>query len=397
MSHSGRGAKKFRSVAPVMVSYKRAPHTGMLATLIMTNTKLFATAILSLAACAPMSAQTATPDADGYILVWQELFNGESLNPERWDIEVNGGGGGNNELQYYTDREENVRLGDDGKGNHCLILTARREQYLGKKITSGRVNTKNRIAFTHGKVEAAIKLPKTANGLWPAFWMMGNDYDRVGWPKCGETDILEMGHSNGFVGFQEKFFNGAMHWGQGWPSASHAKDTTWPNSLQDGEFHIFTCVWDENSMKMYCDLDKYPRQNPYFSMDIPCNDPDNEWSPGNYFHKDNFILFNLAVGGNFPGIHDAEKITALNDENGHEASMYVDYVKIYQKGVASEHKDFLDPGDPIDASGITEIEYADDAEPEYYTINGIKLSKYPEESGIYIERTGTATKKIIVR
>lgn len=397
MNHSWPGNKKIPECGARYGVKKRAPHIGMPTSLIMTNNKLFATAILSLAAFTPMSAQKAAPDADGYVLVWQELFNGESLNPERWDIEVNGAGGGNNELQYYTDREENVRLGDDGKGNHCLILTARREQYLGKKFTSGRVNSKNRIAFTHGKVEAAIKLPKTANGLWPAFWMMGNDYDQVGWPKCGETDILEMGHSNAYGGFQEKYFNGAMHWGKGWPNASYAKNTTWATSLQDGEFHIFTCVWDENSMKMYLDLDKYPRQNPYFAMDIPCNDPDNESSPGNYFHKDNFILFNLAIGGNFPGIHDAEKITALNDENGHEASMYVDYVKIYQKGIASEHQDFLNPGDPIDNSGITEIESANDAEPEYYTINGIKLSKYPEQSGIYIERIGTATKKIIVR
>lgn len=364
----------------------------------MTRTFLLASVILYSGAAIPAQAEReGIGECNGYHLVWQELFDGESLNPERWDIEVNGAGGGNNELQYYTDREENVRLGDDGCGNGCLILTARREAYLGKSFTSGRINTKNRIAFTHGKIEAAIKLPKTANGLWPAFWMMGNDYDQVGWPRCGEVDILEMGHSNGYNGFQEKFFNGAMHWGQGWPAGSYAKNTTWPVSLQDGEFHIFSCVWDENSMKMYVDLDKYPYQNPYFSMDIPANEPDNEWSPGNYFHKDNFILFDLAVGGNFPGIHNPDDITALNDDNGHEASMMVDYVRIYQKGDASEHTDFMNPGDPIDTMVATNTVETGDSEPEYYTCNGIRLDRYPAESGLYIERRGTTAKKILVR
>ena len=129
---------------------------------------------MALASCAALpavakDAQVGTGEADGYRLVWQDLFDDSELRPDRWNIEVNGSGGGNNELQFYTDRKSNVRLGDDGKGNHCLILTAVREVYSGKQFTSGRINSKNKVAFTHGKVEAAIKLPKTANGLWPAF------------------------------------------------------------------------------------------------------------------------------------------------------------------------------------------------------------------------------------
>lgn len=302
--------------------------------------------VLSTIAVNGAEPQTGTGETDGYFLVWQDLFDADELNPFRWDIEVNGAGGGNNELQYYTDRPENVRLGDDGLGNHCLILTARRENYSGRNFTSGRVNSKNRIAFTHGKIEASIKLPSTANGLWPAFWMMGNDYDAVGWPRCGETDIVEMGHSDGIAaGAQARFFNGAAHWGPHWPQASYAKSTTKSYSLQDGEFHLFTVLWDENSIKMYVDLDKYPRQNPYYKLDCPQDDPNNEWSAGNYFHKDNFILFNLAVGGNFPGIHNAEGITALNAGNDNQASMYINYVRIYQKGLLSENTDFFDPGD----------------------------------------------------
>ncbi|MCM1376932.1 MAG: family 16 glycosylhydrolase [Clostridium sp.] len=275
--------------------------------------------------------QIGSGETGGYKLVWQDLFDEGTINPLRWNIEVNGSGGGNNELQYYTNREENLRVGDDGEGNSCLIITARREKYKNKEFTSGRLNTMNFVTFTHGKIEASIKLPTTNAGLWPAFWMMGNDYSQVGWPKCGETDILEMGHSDGMrAGTSDRYFNGAAHWGQGWPNASHAMNATKNYSLQDGQFHLYTLIWDENSYKMYVDLDKMPVQTPYFRMDITPNDPGNEWSAGNYFHKDNFIIFNLAIGGNFPGIHSAESITALNDENGQQASMYVNYVKVYQ-------------------------------------------------------------------
>lgn len=295
--------------------------------------------------------ETGSGETDGYHVVWQELFNGSELNPLRWNIEVNGDGGGNNELQYY--REENVSVGDDGQGNNCLILTARRESYRGKSFTSGRVTTKILATFKHGKVEASIKLPVTANGLWPAFWMMGNDFDEVGWPRCGETDIVEMGNSNGISrGTTDRYFNGAMHWGQGWPAACYAKDNTWDYSLQDGEFHLFTAIWDDEAVSMYLDLDKYPNREPYYKMTIPANEPGNEWSPGNYFHKENFILFNLAVGGDFTGIHQADRVTALNAGNGNEAKMYVNYLRIYQKGTPDESHFFLDPGD--DLSGVAE-------------------------------------------
>src|SRR5690606_33820583 len=92
--------------------------------------------------------------------------------------------------------------------------TAKKETFGGKPATSGRINSVGKKYFKHGKVEASIKLPKTANGLWPAFWMMGNDYPTVGWPACGEIDILEMGHSKGITNkTQDRFFNGALHWG----------------------------------------------------------------------------------------------------------------------------------------------------------------------------------------
>lgn len=343
---------------------------------------LIATALLVSPLAMAASSQNGTGETDGYKLVWQDLFDANELNLQRWNIEVNGDGGGNNELQYYTDRTDNVRLGDDGKGNGCLILTAKKEVYGGRQVTSGRITSKNKIAFKHGKVEAAIKLPKTANGLWPAFWMMGNDYDQVGWPRCGETDIMEFGNATGIQnGTQDRYFNGACHWGQSWNNhPNYARAVTYQYSLQDDEFHIFTLIWDEEKVAMYVDLDKYPDAEPYYIMTIPATNDTN--SPGYYFHKENFILFNLAVGGNFPGIWDINQITALNESNDYQASMYVNYVKIYQKGTADESSTFLEKGDMGDAgvetvtAGLemnyngTMLNFSDKADVVVYDIAG---------------------------
>lgn len=367
-------------------------------------------------AVAAQETQTGSGETDGYVCVWQDLFDKGELNLDRWNIEVNGGGGGNAELQFYTDRPENVRVGDDGNGNGCLIITARREEYGNRHFTSGRVNTLRKFAFTHGKVEASIKFPSTADGLWPAFWMMGNDYPEVGWPKSGETDILEMGHANGIsAGTQDRYFNGACHWGQGWPAASYARDTTKSYSLQDGEFHLFTLVWDENDVRMYVDLDRTPVQTPYFRMGITCDDPGNEWSPGNYFHKLNFILFNMAVGGNFPGIHSAEGITALNDENGQKASMYVNYVRVYQKGTAGEDLYAFVPGDEmgiadavsdtgwlvtegcISVPGAASVSLFDMYGRRVAYADGSELSTTGLSRGIYVAVAGNTSRKIVIR
>lgn len=273
----------------------------------------------------PFEDTTGTPGTpDGYTLVWEDRFDGDALNLADWNIEVNGDGGGNNELQYY--RAENVSIGRDPSGTkNCLILTARKESYGGKPATSGRVNTQGKRAFTFGRIDASIWLPKTANGLWPAFWTMGNDYREVGWPRCGELDILEMGHSSGFNGRQDRLLNGACHWGPSWPNASYARDYVSPVGIQDG-FHLFTLLWDDQRVATYLDYDKNPDAQPYFEMNIASKDDD--WSPGNYFQKDFFILFNLAVGGNFPGIHDINGITALA---AGDARMYIDYVAVYRK------------------------------------------------------------------
>lgn len=276
-------------------------------------------------------AQNGSGETNGYHLVWQDLFDGEALDESAWNIEVNGNGGGNNESQYY--RRENVSISKEPQsGRSCLTLTARREAFGGKPFTSGRVNSMGKKYFTHGKVEAYICLPKTANGLWPAYWMMGNDFSTVGWPRCGEIDILEMGNSQGIkTGTQETYFNGACHWGfyKNGAYPNYAKSSNAPYSLQDGKFHLYTLIWDEKSIKMYLDLDKNPNVAPYYEMGI--EGTDDEWATGLYFHHDHFILFNLAVGGHFTGIvNNPGGITALPTD-GSEAKMYVDFVRVYQK------------------------------------------------------------------
>jgi beta-glucanase (GH16 family) len=304
---------------------------------------LFAS-MVTLAACTGSNdtANSATqplPDADtipeavnpplynGYTLAWADEFNDTTLDLRSWSVEVNGDGGGNSELQHY--RADNVALGREPESRRrCLIITAKKENFEEKPATSGRINSMGKRFFGHGRIEAAIKLPKTANGLWPAFWLMGNDYPQVGWPSCGEIDILEMGHANGVRdATQDRYFNGACHWGTSWNGGAYpnyAKASTWSYSLQD-TFHLFTLLWDERYIKMYLDLDRYPDGEPYYEMSI--SDKSSDDAPGSYFSKEFFILFNLAVGGNFPQIWDIDRITALS---GGEAKMYVDFVRVYQ-------------------------------------------------------------------
>lgn len=274
--------------------------------------------------------------SNDYHLVWQDTFDGNELNLNNWVIEVNGSGNGNNELEYY--RKENVSIGTEPvSGEKCLILTAKKENYLGKTCTSGRINSLGKISFKHGKIEARIKLPHTANGLWPAFWLMGADYPSVGWPKCGEIDILEMGNSNGIKrGTQDRYFSSWFHWGESWNGGSYpnwGKDFTNSTSIQE-DFHLFTLIWDEHSLRTYFDLDKDPNKQPIVEMTIDGEDvPGN---PAHYFHKPFFVIFNLAIGGNFTGIWDINNVTALNAGNNYQAKMYVDYVKVYQKGDGTE-------------------------------------------------------------
>ena len=302
------------------------------------------------------------PSDEEYTLVWNEDFTDGSFDDGAWNIEVNGDGGGNNELQYYCEKAVSIAQ-HPTTGKQCLVLTATKEQYMDRTCTSGRVNSKGKTYFQYGKIEARIHFPQTANGLWPAFWMMGNDFDQVGWPACGETDIIELGNSNGIkYGTQERYFNGANHWGPRWDQHyQDAASITYPYSVEDG-FHVFTCIWDKEHIAMYVDRDKNPNVEPYYEISI---DPSHETNaPGTYFHKPNFILLNLAVGGNFPAIWDINQITALATG---PRSMYIDWVRIYQKGdegevlVTASDSDNIEPED--DTATITPfVSFSNNAE-----------------------------------
>ncbi len=272
--------------------------------------------------------------SNDYKLVWQDNFDGRTLDlKNNWKIDVDGNGGGNKELQYY--RKRNIRVGKEPvSGENCLIITAKKENYLSKQFTSGRLSTQDKISFKYGKIEARIKFPTIGNGIWPAFWMLGKGYPKLNWPKCGEIDILEMGNAKSIKkGVQDKYYSAACHWGESWNMGRYphfGKASISSYSLV-GDFHLFTLIWDENIVKMYLDLDKYPDTLPYFSLSIAGEDkPENA---AHYYNNQFFILFNMAIGGNFTGILNPEDITALT--NG-EAKMYVDYVRIYQKGSSNE-------------------------------------------------------------
>jgi beta-glucanase (GH16 family) len=288
---------------------------------------------LFLAVAIPMMAMAENSiekDSDDYTLVWHDEFNDSLLDEQAWNIEVNGNGGNNAELQYY--QRANVSFSKE-QNEGCLVLTARKQVSNGKSFTSGRINSEQKVFFTYGKIESHIKMPVTANGLWPAFWLLGSNYSDVGWPRCGEIDIIEMGNAEGIKsGSQAYYFNGACHWGyynDKGQYPNYALHSVCPYSIEDGEFHLFTVEWTDKTIKMYLDRDKNPHVKPYFQLGV--EDASNQWSTGRYFRHDFFLVYDLAVGGYFTGILKPDGISAL--DNG-DARMYIDYVRVYQKSSA---------------------------------------------------------------
>ena len=307
--------------------------------------------------------------AQDYTLVWNEDFTDGSLDRNVWNVEINADGGGNNELQYYCEKAVTVGA-EPTTGKQCLILTATKESAGGRDCTSGRVNSKNKMYYTFGRIEARIKFPNTANGLWPAFWQMGNNYDQVGWPRCGETDLIELGHKNAFsAGTQDRYFNGAMHVGRRWDAVwSEANSVTWDYSVED-TFHIVSMVWTPTSIDMYMD----DVQTPYFHADLEPND-DADYNRQLVFGKPNFVIANVAVGGNFPGIYAVNQISAL--ANG-PRSMYIDWIRIYQRGDANESFVSNVPSEEIESEPTA---------VEHVPADGVKPAKILRDGQLLIQR-----------
>ena len=298
-----------------------------------------------------------------YTLVWEDDFNAPTLDTTSWNVDDNARGGGNAEMQYYTPRNVSIEM-HPVTGESCLVLNAKREDYGNRPATSARVNTQDKVTVHYGKIEARIAFPYTANGLWPAFWMLGNNLatnlgnddsidkqkellatqGRVVWPKCGEIDIVEMGHKDGIdKGVSDRYFNGAAHWGESFNNGFYPNTAgicNAPYAVQ-GDFHLFTLIWTEDSIAMYLDQDKDPETAPYFQLSLRNKEVN---QPGHYFNHPFYLVLNLAVGGFFPNMPAAEKyperitfddpsfqrVTAL-PADGTPVKMYVDYIRVYTK------------------------------------------------------------------
>jgi beta-glucanase (GH16 family) len=228
--------------------------------------------------------------------VWSDEFDGTALSRSNWTPEIGTGSGGwgNNELQYYTDRSQNLQVTG---GN--LVITARKESYGGMNYTSARIKTQNLKSFTYGKIEARIKLP-SGQGLWPAFWMLGSNISTVGWPYSGETDIMERVNNNPYV-------NGTVHWDAG----GHAEYGRVSGNLDFSQYHVYSVEWDSKYIRWFVDGQQF---NEFYIENGTGNTEE--------FQRPFFLLLNLAVGGNWPG--------APNDSTPFPAQMLVDYVRVYQ-------------------------------------------------------------------
>ncbi|HEY9115491.1 MAG TPA: family 16 glycosylhydrolase [Bacteroidales bacterium] len=239
------------------------------------------------------------PDYDP-TLIWSDEFNYTGLpDPAKWNMETGGGGWGNNELQYYTDSESNAMV-----DNGVLTITAREETVSGYNYTSARITTQNKFDFKYGRIEAKMKLPY-GQGMWPAFWMLGANFGSVGWPACGEIDIMEMvGGVNG-----DKTVYSTLHWDNNGENADYGESYTLSSGIFADEFHIFSVVWDNQQIRAYVDNVQF------FSSDI---------TPValSEFQNNFFIIMNLAVGGNWPGPPDGT--------TEFPQTLVVDWVRVYQ-------------------------------------------------------------------
>lgn len=238
----------------------------------------------------------------GYDLVWQDEFNANSINTQDWGFDYGNGvwGWGNNELEYY--RSQNAWVTGD-----VLVIEAREENFGGKNYTSAKLKTKDKVSFKYGRVDIRALLPK-GQGLWPALWMLGNNIDQVSWPDCGEIDIMEMIGGNG----GERTIYGTIHWENAGEHASYGGSKTLPSSSDsyNEAYHVFSIVWDENTINWYVDNQLYHQSG------IAGEDQ-------NEFHQEYWLIFNVAVGGNWPGSPDATTFFPQQ--------MRVDYVRVFQK------------------------------------------------------------------
>ncbi len=232
-------------------------------------------------------------------LVWEDNFDGNSLDLTKWTPQSGAGGWGNNELQYYTDRADNIQV-----SNGTLKIIAKEENYMGSNYTSARLRTINQGDWIYGRFEARLKTP-IGKGLWPAFWMLSTDSPYGAWPQGGEIDIMEL------VGHEANISYGSFHYGTPGNLQTQSTGYTLPSGTFHDNFHTFTLEWEATELRYYID------GTLYFTGTKASVAPYN-WPFDQEFH----FLLNVAVGGSWPGAPDATTTFPQ--------IMEVDYVRVYQ-------------------------------------------------------------------
>lgn len=260
-------------------------------------------------------------------LLWSDEFdNGTRLDSDIWSYDLGDTGWGNQELQKYTDDPENVRIEN---GNLVINILSTGEG-ASRKFTSARVKTQDKLTFKYGRIEARIKVPDLADGLWPAFWTLGDNFGEVGWPFCGELDILEMGSSAAINADRvNRRVGSAAHWDNG-GYVSYGQHLDLPADLDD-DFHIFSMDWTPEKVTTYIDGQQIWTMRIKLDQCGSCAE----------FHEPHFALLNVAVGGSYTGLFDPAQITA-----GTPAEMLVDYVRIYDNGYTQLGGSFI-AGQPV--------------------------------------------------
>jgi len=248
-----------------------------------------------------------------YTLIWHDEFdgiNGSPPDPKKWTHDLGGGGWGNQELESYTNRVENARI-----ENGNLVITARKEDYEGsdhiaREYTSARLKTQGLFSQAYGRFEARIRIP-SGQGMWPAFWMLGDNISSVGWPKCGEIDIMEN------IGKEPGLVHGSVH---GPMTTGGATDLTSTVSLSTGKdfasaFHLYAVEWEPDVVRFYLDETLYAT---YTASSVAATPS----TAGSWvFDHPFFLILNVAVGGSWPGPPDAT--------TSFPQTMLVDYVRVY--------------------------------------------------------------------
>jgi beta-glucanase (GH16 family) len=266
--------------------------------------------ILLVSSLTSAQEKVAPRDRAGWKLVWSDEFNAPDntpADPSKWVLETGGNGWGNEELEYYTARHDNsFQQG----GN--LVIKAVQEKYTGqdgvtRDYTSARLKTLGKFSHKYGRFEARIKIPQ-GQGIWPAFWMMGDDISKKEWPTCGEIDIMEN------IGKEPSLVHGTIHG----PGYSGDKGISAPYGLPNDQrfaddFHVYAVEWEKRAIRFYVDDHLYATRTP---ADLPKG---TKWVYNHPF----FIILNVAIGGGWPGNPDSTSVFPQ--------TMLVDYVRVYKR------------------------------------------------------------------